>query len=227
MIDFFHIFFQNEQNEHCSFWKINHDFNHENRHSGTGYIETAVFVPYWFQSRFSAQWNTPLIFLMFLQRSLPTGTGVDSQTIFVFNYLYIYCCQSTPAESQESPKYTGKQTSNKMSHMILRWRYAAMTIQKLLAMTSADSLLLLLVYKYLSFCLADWIFRSCSSLGCVSQQQTFVVRVAGALAVAKPTALNALKKKQKSVLQFQKNQITRHRVSTSTRWYFAFSAMVS
>jgi len=44
--------------------KFNHDFNHENRHSGTGYIEKAVFVPCRFQSRFqsrfSAQWNTPL-----------------------------------------------------------------------------------------------------------------------------------------------------------------------
>jgi len=43
--------------------KINHDFNHENRHSVTGYIEKAVFVSYRFQtrfqSRFSAQWNTP------------------------------------------------------------------------------------------------------------------------------------------------------------------------
>jgi len=59
------------QNEHCSFWKINHDFNHENRHSGTGYIETAVFVPYWFQSRFqsrfSAQWNTPFTAYSFLR----------------------------------------------------------------------------------------------------------------------------------------------------------------
>ena len=36
------------------------DFNHENRHSGTCYIEKAVFVPRRFQSRFSAQWNTPL-----------------------------------------------------------------------------------------------------------------------------------------------------------------------
>jgi len=47
--------------------KFNHDFNYENRHSGTGYIEKAVFVPCrfqsWFQSRFqlrfSAQWNSP------------------------------------------------------------------------------------------------------------------------------------------------------------------------
>ena len=42
--------------------KINHDFSHENRHSGTSYIEIAVFVPCrfqsGFQSRFSAQWNT-------------------------------------------------------------------------------------------------------------------------------------------------------------------------
>ena len=29
-------------------------------HSGTGYIKIAVFVPCRFQSRFSAQWNTPL-----------------------------------------------------------------------------------------------------------------------------------------------------------------------
>ena len=35
-----------------------HDFNHENRHSGTGYIETAVFVPYRFQSRFQSQFQT-------------------------------------------------------------------------------------------------------------------------------------------------------------------------
>jgi len=41
------------------------DFNHENRHSATGCIEEAVFVPRRFQSRFQsrfpAQWNTPLI----------------------------------------------------------------------------------------------------------------------------------------------------------------------
>ena len=47
--------FQNERSG-----KFNHDFNHENRHSETGYIEIAVFVPCRFQSRFSAQWNTPL-----------------------------------------------------------------------------------------------------------------------------------------------------------------------
>jgi len=43
--------------------KFNHNFNHENRYSGIGYIEIAVFVPCRFQSRlqsrFSAQWNSP------------------------------------------------------------------------------------------------------------------------------------------------------------------------
>jgi len=37
----------------------NHNFNHEDMHSETGYTETAVLVPCRFQSRFSAQWNTP------------------------------------------------------------------------------------------------------------------------------------------------------------------------
>jgi len=61
LVDFFANFSQNffRMNTAGSD-KFNHDFNHENRHSGTGYIEKALFVPHRFQSRFSAQWNTPL-----------------------------------------------------------------------------------------------------------------------------------------------------------------------
>ena len=61
--DFIHDF--NRDFVHSGTWladfnhDFKHDFNHENRHSGTGYIEIAVFVPCRFQSRFSAQWNTP------------------------------------------------------------------------------------------------------------------------------------------------------------------------
>jgi len=46
MIDFFADFSQNFSERALLFLKkFNHDFNHKNRHSGTGYIETAAFVP--------------------------------------------------------------------------------------------------------------------------------------------------------------------------------------
>jgi len=38
--------------------KSNYDFNDENRHSGTGDIEKAVFVPCRFQSRFQSRFQT-------------------------------------------------------------------------------------------------------------------------------------------------------------------------
>ena len=56
IIDFFANFSQNFSEQALLILKNSITISgHENRHSGTGYIEKAVFVPCWFQSRFSAQ----------------------------------------------------------------------------------------------------------------------------------------------------------------------------
>ena len=83
--------------------KFNHDFIHENRHSGTGYIEKAVFVPCRFQSRFqsrfSAQWNTPFMWQMSDGKELHAVKTATENTRFpnlvtvggiVYTVLYIF-----------------------------------------------------------------------------------------------------------------------------------------
>ena len=49
--------------------KLNHDFDHEDRHSGTSYIGKAVFVPRRFQSRFQSRFPTPV---SYTHLTLPT-----------------------------------------------------------------------------------------------------------------------------------------------------------